>query len=535
MKTISTRPMRPDDWQPSVIESGRHFNKTPLTGFSQSDGLAGSILHPADKREGFEAKLLKAHTAFEAAYPFVNISRYHIKMPFWRGQEVPTIQDYLLVDAPQGLTSTSITVVLVPVNQIESASMGFYFQNKELSSLRERLQKKYFQGLIGNLGYFMTRSLINKKYTWSHNTRYPNFPLSDMPSYIGFHWFKGASKQISAAFDGIHPAAVGIHKSGKIDILPKLKIDSYIVTLGTHKILIDSINNPDAIKQDVMLFTPALKTSEIQDAITTFEVSRGSDKGWQMDTSFIPIADNDNRVNVFIANEGKDGIPVEEVRAVWEGRAPLPSFGAVLSFKREYFSSLFESVKIFKRDYLNQNIQIIPKGDMDFDSYEQIMGGFVPAIIDGKHIYCVETVAEIMRNMSDYGNATSPIALAGKESKNFDPYIREPIGVLVQTEHHIGWILFDGRHELSIGANIVDVAILLKKLEAEGVLKGESIEQAIFVDGGSAMKTYAANSNETTVKLDLLNRVAAGSRNSAGADPDGLNLYSTLALNFGDF
>lgn len=259
--------MRPDDWHPSVIKPGRHFNELPLTGFVQTDRPVGSILHPADNREDFEGKLLKAHTAFELAYPFVNISRYHIKMPFWRGLELPTTQDFSFIDAPQGLSTTSITVILVPSNQIESASMGFHFQSKELPSLRERLQNKHFQGLIGNLGYFMTKDLINKKYSWSHNTRYPAFPLSDIPSYIGFHWFNGASKQVSAAFDGIHPTAIGIHKSGKIDILPDLKIDSYIVTLGTKKILIDSINNPDAIKQDVLLFTPALKTPEIEETI----------------------------------------------------------------------------------------------------------------------------------------------------------------------------------------------------------------------------------------------------------------------------
>ena len=44
------------------------------------------------------------------------------------------------------------------------------------------------------------------------------------------------------------------------------------------------------------------------------------------------------------------------------------------------------------------------------------------------------------------------------------------------------------------------------------------------------MKVYAVDSGDGLVNLDLLNRVAAGARNGAGVDPDGLNLYSTLSL-----
>jgi hypothetical protein len=89
--------------------------------------------------------------------------------------------------------------------------------------------------------------------------------------------------------------------------------------------------------------------------------------------------------------------------------------------------------------------------------------------------------------------------------------------------------LFDGRHELSIGASVVDVAKMLKMLEDDGAFNGK-IKHAIFIDGGSAMKVYAVESDGASVTLDLLNRVAAGSRNGPGADPDGLNLYTLLKL-----
>lgn len=89
--------------------------------------------------------------------------------------------------------------------------------------------------------------------------------------------------------------------------------------------------------------------------------------------------------------------------------------------------------------------------------------------------------------------------------------------------------MFDGRHELSIGAGVVDAARILKTLEDDGALDGK-VRQAVFIDGGSAMKVYAVESDGATATLDLLNRVAAGSRNGPGTDPDGLNLYTLLKL-----
>jgi hypothetical protein len=131
--------------------------------------------------------------------------------------------------------------------------------------------------------------------------------------------------------------------------------------------------------------------------------------------------------------------------------------------------------------------------------------------------------------MQRYANAISPIAQAGRESQNFDIFIREPAGVFVQTRQHVGWVLFDGRHELSIGASVVDVALLLNKLQSAGAFP-DAIQQAVFIDGGSAMKVYAIDSTSEALNLNLLNRVAAGGRNGPGADPDGLNLYTLLNL-----
>ena len=75
----------------------------------------------------------------------------------------------------------------------------------------------------------------------------------------------------------------------------------------------------------------------------------------------------------------------------------------------------------------------------------------------------------------------------------------------------------------------MDAAQILHKLQLEGLF-GEDIEHAVFIDGGSAAKIYYAESNTRTVDLRLLNRVAAGSRNGPGNDPDGLNFYTLLTL-----
>ncbi|OQY26076.1 MAG: hypothetical protein B6I38_11805 [Anaerolineaceae bacterium 4572_5.1] len=301
--------------------------------------------------------------------------------------------------------------------------------------------------------------------------------------------------------------------AGLVDILPKLDIRKYKVKLGEREFFINSINNPDAIDK-VMLFTPGLWTPEVSANV----------ENWERYAPLIPIP---NRVNIFVTNEGNGKIPIEKAIKIWDGQAPLPSFGAVLSFDKAYFQKIFPKTAIL----LGQRVKVEPvfPKNSPFSSYRQIMGGLVPAVVDKQHIYRVRTIAQLKEQLRIYGNATSPIARCGRESNNFDPRIREPAGVLIQTHNQIGWVLFDGRHELSIGASVVDVANILKILETKNVF-GERIEQAVFVDGGSAMKVYTVESDGSNTRLNILNRVAAGSRNKPGIDPEGLNLYSTLQL-----
>ncbi|ERB63455.1 hypothetical protein N779_20625 [Vibrio coralliilyticus OCN008] len=85
---------------------------------------------------------------------------------------------------------------------------------------------------------------------------------------------------------------------------------------------------------------------------------------------------------------------------------------------------------------------------------------------------------------------------------------------------------------MSVGVNIVDVANLVSRLSQSDIdlFDGETIRNAISIDGGSAMKAYAVNVGNGTVSMDILNRVAAGSRNAPGNDTQGLNLYSTVVM-----
>ncbi len=532
VKTIKSgvRAMRAGDWVRAPISPGQYFNREPLLGYARADGQGGNVLHPASRVPDFERRLMDAHRAFCRRHPAAYVRRVHIEMPYWSGPALPHPDDYRLVDAPQSLTTTLVTVVLVPQTAIRQASMGFYFENGDLAPLRERMRGVAFDGVVGNLGYYMTRALIESKFPWSHNRRYPRFPLPPMPSYIGFHLFSDAATgERCGAFLGAHPSAVGVRRDGRVEIVPRLQIDRYDVSLCQRELTVDLIDRADAAGADVALFTPALHTPQVRAHMAAAERSAGRDDGWQHYAPMLPLADAPDRVNVFVANRGDGRAPVERVAAVWEGKAPLPSFGAVLSFKRSYFESVFGRVAQFRAQCVGQPVRITPHGAA-IARFAQMLGGLVPAVVDGRHIYCLDTVAQVMQNLGRYGNATSPIAQAGRETKNFDPFVREPAGLLVQTRDRIGWVLFDGRHELSIGAGVVDAGAILFKLEQLGMLGPQRVEQAVFIDGGSAMKVYAVQSDEQALRLDLLNRVAAGSRNGAGSDEDGLNLYTLLTL-----
>jgi len=524
--------MRPSDWAEATIEKNRYFNREgPITGYERVGGQGDKPLHPACAFE-FEDKLRETHRRFRETYAGVIAARYHVKTPYWTREDRTLPHHYAFVETPQRLTTTSVTVVMVP-NHIhrsvreprgdKGASMGFYFNGDELPSLRERLARErresvHFEGLAGNLGYYMTETLVARgRLPWAHNHRYPEtFHLSPIKSYIGFHLFEDqVSGAVYGSFQGAHPAAVSIRRDGRAEIIPRLQIAGYQVALWGQTFDVDAIDVPEPMGRDVALFTPGLLTQEVQ----------GHSADWATYAPLIPAADE--RVNVFIANEGDGAVPVEQVVKVWPGPAPLPSFGAVLSFDRGYFERCFGNAAAFA--HLGGRLQIRPYGDTDFERYAQMMGGLVPVVVDGEHVYCVETVDRVIQHLSHFGNATSPIAESGRETRNFDPHIREPAGVLVQTADRIGWVLFDGRHELSIGASVVDVAVILKALQEMGALGGE-VRNGVFIDGGSAMKAYAIKCDAATITLDLLNRVAAGSRNGPGADPDGLNLYTLLRL-----
>ncbi len=511
------RPMRPDDWTPVTLEAGRYFNTEPLVGFRRRDGTPGSVLHPIHGDDAaFETILAETFRAVKEAHPSVQLARYHVRMPYWRGEVCPTADDYTFVSAPERLTTTAITVVLIPQHAVRRADLGFYFHGLYLPPLRQRMRGEIFRGIVGNVGFFMTEKLIRGAIPWAHNRRFtrPAFRLPTIKAYLGFHLFRDADGHINAGFQGAHPAAVAVRNDGTAEILPRLKIAGYTVTLAGVKLSVEAINDPHAEDADIALFTPSLWTEEV-----AAHVDR-----WQRYAPTVPLADAAERIHLFITNEGNGRRPVERVYRVWEGTAPIPSFGGVLSLKRHYAQLHFGDATRLE----GEPVHILPWGATPFHRYRQMLGGLVPAVVDGEHLYLAHTVPQVLERLQRHANALSPIAQAGRETQNFDPHIREPAGLIVQTADQIGWVLFDGRHELSLGAGVVDAAVLLAKLQAMGAL-GE-IKQAVFIDGGSAMKAYAVESDADHIALHLLNRVAAGGRNGPGYDPDGLNLYTLLRL-----
>jgi hypothetical protein len=542
MSDAKIREMRADDWAPARIQAGSYSNPRPLTGYQLGDaggtgGRQGNTLHPVHGDRGFEERLARTHAVLRTCYPGLYVRRVHARMPYLDGSGLPGKGDYRFVDAPQRLTTTSITVLLVPQAQVCDAALGYYYDGEHLPSLRERLHGQSFQGIAGNLGYYMTAALIGNDpgtaKTWAHSRRYPGYPLPTLLSYIGFSLcLDPKTGEMQGTFHGAHPGTVGIRSDGGIELLPRLAIDGYLVTMGGQTFSVEAVDRCDdgGVGPGVMLWTPALQTPEIRAQIAAAETSAGVAEDWQHNASMVPLADD--RVHVFVANEGDGRRPVSKVAAVWERAAPVPSFGGVLSFARERFRRLYGPVESFRQRALGNRVQVVPLGATHFEQYTQMLGGLVPAVVDGEHVLRAESMQGVMAALNRWGNANSPLAQAGRESRNFDPIIREPAGVLVQAAGEaggqMGWVLFDGRHEASIGANVVDVAVLLDKLQYEGLLP--PVQQALFVDGGSAMKVYHVQSDGADVQLDLLNRVAAGSRNPPGRDPDGLNLYTLLAL-----
>ena len=373
-----------------------------------------------------------------------------------------------------------------------------------------------FEGVIGNLGYYMTENLVEGILDWTHNKRYSEkYHLKTTKSFLGFYMRRdNKTKEIYSSFAGAHPAAVAVEKSGKISIIPHLNIEKYNVKIAGKSFDVKDINPLSADNLNIAVFTPGFWNEDVEANI----------ENWQSFAPMIPVKEDLKRINLFISNEGNGKYPVERVIKRWVGAAPIPSFGAVLSFDKEYYKDLFA-----KENLINKTIQIIPYGKTEFERYEQVFGGFVPAVINGKHLFDVDNVQSLINNLHEYGNACSPIAKAGRETNNFDPYIREPAGILFQTENRIGWAMFDGRHELSIGVSVADVGKIVKKMEQENVFGGKIIN-AIFIDGGSAMKAYAVRQTENELTLDLLNRAAAGARNGPGHDPEGLNFYSLLKI-----
>jgi hypothetical protein len=510
-------------------------------GFQRRDDVRGTILYPAEQGDRYEDILQEAHQGFMAAFSGAIAQRYHIRMPYCQGDELPQFDDYALVSNPQRLATTSVSVLLVPNRPNVASGLRFDFVGKHLPTLRERLRDNNSHGLVGNLGYYVTAALVDKL-QWAHNRRFPAFRLEDNPSYIGFHMNRDRNaEQVSGSFQGAHPAVVGVTNDGRVRVVSDLQISAYDVVIHGPNCVRFPVRHVNEVNpaEGVAVYTPAFRrTKGIASLIERAERTGGQDESWKTCSTMIPSVHGVDRVHLFVTNTGRDGIPEERVAALWQGVAPLPSFGAVLAFTQTHFEKLFGNTAQFWPLFGQARVQVVPtQASHDLEGFDRMLGGLVPAVADGVHMLGQATqIPQVMSTLSSYG-ATSPVAQCGRETRNFDPRVREPAGLLVQIapgsgndwDGYVGWVLFDGRHELSVGASVVDAAKILGKLEESGALGG-MVEQAVFVDGGSAMKAYHIHRAGKGLQLDLLNRVAAGSRNGPGSDADGLNLYSVLHL-----
>ena len=506
-----------EDWQEVPVTRVPHLNNLCIpTGYNRVDGVQGNPLLPACI---FEDILKETFRRMKEYFADVEFKRLHVKMPYWSREQSQLPDLYEFIHSPLNLRSSSLSIILMQNSSGADSRkpiLEYGYDKDSLEPFIERLSGSDFQGIAGNLGYYMTENLIEGILDWTHNKRYPEkFHLNTTKSYLGFYMRRNEDDTAVSSFTGAHPAAIAVCTDGKIEVLPKIEVSSYRVEIAGVCFDINKVNPEKVNAEKVVLFTPGFRSSETEKNINN----------WKQYAPMIPVQDSAERVNIFISNEGNGSYPVERVLKIWKGAAPIPSFGAVISFAEEYCELLFDGKNI-----IGSEVKIMPlSGNIDFNDYTQVFGGFVPIVISGKHIYDVGSVEKLKSNMDKYGNALSPIAQAGRETANFDPHIREPAGVFVELEGKFGWVMFDGRHELSIGVSVSDTVSILKKLENEGVLGGK-IRNAVFVDGGSAMKAYAVINKGNRHELNLLNRAAAGARNGPGYDPEGLNFYSVLKV-----
>ena len=144
------RSMQPHYWKRQRIERYRYYNKEcDITGH-EALVYPGLPLHPACI---FEDTLREIYAAWQGC-PELRLNRYHVKMPYWGRKHSRLADDYHFVDAPENLTTTSISVIMVHNNSRRTPSLGFYFQGNHLPSFRERVaheqrQSGQYQGIAG--------------------------------------------------------------------------------------------------------------------------------------------------------------------------------------------------------------------------------------------------------------------------------------------------------------------------------------------------------------------------------------------------
>ncbi len=236
-------------------------------------------------------------------------------MPQLDATHLPSPEDYQPIDEPRSLCSTSVSLVLAPQANIDKARIGYHFKGSTLADLKDRLESESdFDGLIGNLGYFMTKELNVGDHIWSHRRRFPNpsHQLPEVLSYLGFYYFADENGQVeTAGFPSAHDSAVAIDNTGKVQIIPSL-------TFSRFKITIDDANF------EVDCFNPSLDALSHHD-VALFNVKFPMQHQGEL-VEFSPMLELEGRVNVFLANQG-DGIkPFEEIVAIWNGTCPLPFF-----------------------------------------------------------------------------------------------------------------------------------------------------------------------------------------------------------------
>lgn len=420
-----------------------------------------------------------------------------------------------------------LTGFLVDQSQIRAVDHGFEVNSQAkirpvLEIVSKRLKKK--RGFLFNFGFWETPNLL-EKLPYAHNRILEKIGrekekiyspegcaiLGPFLNFIGGKLVAGLPlfSRSFVAWDDRFQIKVGLLPNcfdGRI-VFPKIKkIDFSSVQINSSKV--DSL--------PLAIYTPSFssfKTRKIEKMI----LQNRHFTGWQ---NFWETVGKE-RINFVVTSNSYRGKLTWLLHFIRKGEVVLPPAGIVISFRPEFFRTIFSSFGInFNADgYWRpaRRCQFSFETDFGFNNRKGsdkrnnlrglIGGGALLLVRDGKTMVSSkqETLLWLRKNFYFH-----PRWLLAQEGRRDWVEERTPNIFLVKTKkNRIGVFVFSGRAEVSIGVNLWEGLEIIKQMLLEYQDQWQTVLQ---LDEGSAVTLVYFEDK----KPHLLNLTAIGPRNFSG-------------------